>query len=229
MDVSSSPTKENESPVDVDTKPATTPTRYSTLSWQRRPNSRSGSARVAHARQPKMRPSGRSLGRRSLPQLQLQPLSRLSEGPDAMPLDPKNLHGFARQPTVGLISCLPKEPSRGYDRLDMASVKAQLPGMTTEQPKPSPPAEEPVKEPAKEPATPSKMRLASSTLHPPALDAGEDKSVGDRFGSMSGRVAPTRSTSRSNSPTKGMGGFVQSAMMKRSDSVKRWALRALLV
>ncbi|KAI0131648.1 hypothetical protein F4776DRAFT_655165 [Hypoxylon sp. NC0597] len=31
---------------------------------------------------------------------------------------------------------------------------------------------------------------------------------------------------RSNSPTKGMGGFVQSAMMKRSDSIKRWSVQS---
>ncbi|KAL3964848.1 hypothetical protein ACCO45_001852 [Purpureocillium lilacinum] len=57
------------------------------------------------------------------------------------------------------------------DRLDMTSVKAQLPGMSAEKPK-------------------------------------------DR------RTSPLRSAS----PTKGMGGFVQSAMMKRSDSVKRWSV-----
>lgn len=36
--------------------------------------------------------------------------------------------------------------------------------------------------------------------------------------------SPSRTDGRPVSPTKGMGGFVQSAMMKRSDSVKRWSV-----
>lgn len=41
-----------------------------------------------------------------------------------------------------------------------------------------------------------------------------------------GRISPER-LDRSISPTKGMGGFVQSAMMKRSDSVnKRWSVQS---
>lgn len=36
--------------------------------------------------------------------------------------------------------------------------------------------------------------------------------------------SPSRADGRPVSPTKGMGGFVQSAMMKRSDSVKRWSV-----
>jgi hypothetical protein len=41
-----------------------------------------------------------------------------------------------------------------------------------------------------------------------------------------GRISPER-LERSSSPTKGMGGFVQSAMMKRSDSVnKRWSVQS---
>lgn len=36
----------------------------------------------------------------------------------------------------------------------------------------------------------------------------------------------SRSPERSASPTKGLGGFVQSAMMKRSDSMKRWSAQA---
>ncbi|KAI9735390.1 MAG: hypothetical protein M1818_006585 [Claussenomyces sp. TS43310] len=41
-----------------------------------------------------------------------------------------------------------------------------------------------------------------------------------------GRISPEK-LDRSSSPTKGMGGFVQSAMMKRSDSVtKRWSVQS---
>ncbi|KXL45657.1 hypothetical protein M433DRAFT_511274 [Acidomyces richmondensis BFW] len=55
-------------------------------------------------------------------------------------------------------------------------------------------------------------------------------SGGDRLGSgsklsmSSSQARLANATERSSSPTKGMGGFVQSAMMKRSDSVnKRWS------
>ncbi|EWY97803.1 hypothetical protein FOYG_02563 [Fusarium oxysporum NRRL 32931] len=227
MDVSSSPTKENESPVDVDTKPATTPARYSTLSWQRRPNSRSGSARPLSMLATQNATQRSFIGsQESSPAPASATEQTFSKDQIAHALGSKDPSWFRQTADRGANSAAyRKNQVEDTDRLDMASVKAQLPGMTTEQPKPSPPAEEPVKEPAKEPATPTKMSLASPpTLNPPAFDAGEDKSVGDRFGSMSGRVSPTRSNSRSNSPTKGMGGFVQSAMMKRSDSVKRWSV-----
>lgn len=52
-------------------------------------------------------------------------------------------------------------------------------------------------------------------LGPPADITGMD-------GTTSGRSSPTRPAS----PTKGMGGFVQSAMMKRTDSVKRWSVNS---
>ncbi|KAF2200181.1 hypothetical protein GQ43DRAFT_374455 [Delitschia confertaspora ATCC 74209] len=55
---------------------------------------------------------------------------------------------------------------------------------------------------------------------------GGDQANGARSLAMSptqGRMSPER-VDRSPSPTKGMGGFVQSAMLKRSDSVnKRWS------
>ncbi|KKK26915.1 hypothetical protein ARAM_003742 [Aspergillus rambellii] len=55
-------------------------------------------------------------------------------------------------------------------------------------------------------------------FEPPKLDDGSD-------GQVSLPPSPRRlSPERSTSPTKGLGGFVQSAMMKRSDSIsKRWS------
>jgi hypothetical protein len=41
----------------------------------------------------------------------------------------------------------------------------------------------------------------------------------------SGRISPSR-MDRPASPTKGMGGFVQSAMMKRTESIKRWSVQS---
>lgn len=106
------------------------------------------------------------------------------------------------------------------DRLDMSSVKAQLPGMSLASavsgsrgaPSPQP-----------SPELPSHSRLASPvTFNPPRLDGASDEKqqIQEATAPVSGRASPTRSPS----PTKGLGGFVQSAMMKRSDSVKRWSV-----
>ena len=57
---------------------------------------------------------------------------------------------------------------------------------------------------------------------------GESSSVGRplAMSPAQGRISPER-PDRPTSPTKGLGGFVQSAMMKRSDSViKRWSAQA---
>ncbi|KAI9831044.1 MAG: hypothetical protein M1819_005282 [Sarea resinae] len=71
---------------------------------------------------------------------------------------------------------------------------------------------------------------SSQKFEPPSSDAttnhGTDQSSTGRTLAMSpaqGRISPERPTS----PTKGLGGFVQSAMLKRSDSVnKRWSAQA---
>jgi hypothetical protein len=69
--------------------------------------------------------------------------------------------------------------------------------------------------------------LDSQKFAPPseqgsAGDAGDRESRALAMSPTQGRISPERE--RSASPTKGMGGFVQSAMLKRSDSVsKRWS------
>ena len=73
----------------------------------------------------------------------------------------------------------------------------------------------------------------SERLQPPTSNTtsswGDDTSSVGRALAMSpaqGRISPER-TERPTSPTKGLGGFVQSAMLKRSDSVnKRWSAQA---
>lgn len=69
-------------------------------------------------------------------------------------------------------------------------------------------------------------------LDPPGSDMGDSNDFGssrERNLAMSpsqGRISPDRAE-RPLSPTKGMGGFVQSAMLKRSDSVnKRWSVQS---
>lgn len=72
--------------------------------------------------------------------------------------------------------------------------------------------------------------LDSQKFAPPpeqssAADAGDRESRAPAMSPTQGRISPERE--RSASPTKGMGGFVQSAMLKRSDSVsKRWSTQA---
>ena len=75
--------------------------------------------------------------------------------------------------------------------------------------------------------------LDSQRFEPPSSDTsssyGADSISSSRTLAMSpsqGRMAAER-TDRPPSPTKGLGGFVQSAMLKRSDSVnKRWSAQA---
>ncbi|KAL8828513.1 MAG: hypothetical protein Q9170_006566, partial [Blastenia crenularia] len=70
--------------------------------------------------------------------------------------------------------------------------------------------------------------FAEHTFAPPSSDAsslGKDlsSSRGMPMSPSQGRISPER-FERPASPTKGLGGFVQSAMLKRSDSVnKRWS------
>ena len=74
--------------------------------------------------------------------------------------------------------------------------------------------------------------MESQILEPPSSDTassfGGDSSTGRplAMSPSQGRISPER-MDRPISPTKGLGGFVQSAMMKRSDSVnKRWSAQA---
>lgn len=75
--------------------------------------------------------------------------------------------------------------------------------------------------------------LQSQRFEPPSSDStssqGGDRQFSRRTLAMSpsqGRISPER-MERPPSPTKGLGGFVQSAMLKRSDSVnKRWSAQA---
>lgn len=206
----SSPTKENDSPVETDTKPASTLARSGTLSWQQRPKSRGGRPLSVVAAQ---NATQRSLIGSQEPVAAAE--QTLSKDQIAQALGSKDPSWFRQTADRGTNSAAyRKNQVEDEDRLDMSSVKAQLPGMSRDVPKQQPSPTEPL-------VTPTRIRLASPpTLNPPRFDGpGEDKAAGDRI-SPTGRVSPLRSTS----PTKGMGGFVQSAMMKRSDSVKRWSV-----
>ncbi|KAL4941749.1 hypothetical protein BDV06DRAFT_175777 [Aspergillus oleicola] len=69
----------------------------------------------------------------------------------------------------------------------------------------------------------SPLPLSSAQkFEPPNLDKDTDSQLTSPPSPL--RRSPERSPERSTSPTKGLGGFVQSAMLRRSDSVsKRWS------
>ena len=76
----------------------------------------------------------------------------------------------------------------------------------------------------------SPVPLTSAQRLDPPTNSGLDDMRGPRrplaMSPSQGRISPER-MDRPTSPTKGMGGFVQSAMMKRSDSVnKRWSVQS---
>lgn len=76
----------------------------------------------------------------------------------------------------------------------------------------------------------SPVPLTSAQRLDPPTSSGLDDTIGSRrplaMSPSQGRISPER-MDRPTSPTKGMGGFVQSAMMKRSDSVsKRWSVQS---
>lgn len=103
------------------------------------------------------------------------------------------------------------------DTVDVAASRSQLPGMSQAT------SPEPDKEPVRERPTSqaSLGRLGSPLLTTDAVKLGPPADIqSGRDGTSSGQTSPTRPAS----PTKGMGGFVQSAMMKRTDSVKRWSV-----
>ncbi|KAK0389208.1 hypothetical protein NLU13_2783 [Sarocladium strictum] len=209
--VSTSPTKENQSPIDSDAKRNSTSARGSPLSWQRRPTSRGGSRPLSML-------AAQNATQRSLAGTQeQQPASAtepaFSKDQIAQALGSKDPSWFRQTADRGQGSAAYRRNQvEDDDRLDMSSVKAQLPGMAAETPAP--------KEPTPQP-TASKL-MSPLPLNPPRFDgsAEEKGPVDARSPSPSGRVSPVRTPS----PTKGMGGFVQSAMMKRSDSVKRWSV-----
>ncbi|KAH7170194.1 hypothetical protein EDB81DRAFT_864625 [Dactylonectria macrodidyma] len=219
---SSSPTKENDSPVDVDTKPTPRPpSRGSPLSWQQRPKSRSGGRPLSMLAT--QNATQRSLVGSQEPASASATEQSFSKDQIAQALGSKDPSWFRQTADRGANSAAYRRNQvEDNDRLDMSSVKAQLPGMAADKPKQSPPLPQPDSSVFD---APSKARIVSPPmLNPPRFDGGDDHTPGERSITPTGRTSPFRSNSRSNSPTKGMGGFVQSAMMKRSDSVKRWSV-----
>ncbi|KAK0666192.1 hypothetical protein QBC41DRAFT_326366 [Cercophora samala] len=233
-DLSSSPTKENESPLDSDTKrtsiSVTSPSvgvasARSPLSWQRRPRSQTSD-------RTKMRPlsmvAAENAARNSPNLSEPAPPAEetLSRDQIAQSLAGKDPSWFRQTADPGRGSgAFRKTQVEDEDTVDVSSsARTQLPGMsrfsTMDSPRDSPRPESqtlPMQLGSPLPIT------SAQRLEPPTGDIfGEpDTPASNRHSIASpGRTSPART----GSPTKGMGGFVQSAMMKRSDSVKRWSV-----
>ncbi|EAQ91448.1 hypothetical protein CHGG_03383 [Chaetomium globosum CBS 148.51] len=233
---SSSPTKENDSPFDSELKRTSVnlgspsigmPSARSTLSWQRRPTSQASD-------RPKSRPLSMVAAEnaaRNVPGSAEPAEQTLSRDQIAQSLSGKDPSWFRQTADPGRGSgAFRKTQVEDQDTVDMPVVRTQLPGMSQES------TSEPVKEsPTARPVTPTNLsaKLGSplpltgfQRLDPPAGENVEDADTAaanrQSIASPPGRTSPTRP----RSPTKGMGGFVQSAMMKRSDSVKRWSVNS---
>ncbi|WYZ40760.1 hypothetical protein EsH8_IV_001101 [Colletotrichum jinshuiense] len=228
---STSPTKENESPFDADTKrsSATSPTGSiqgpRPLSWQRRPNSQASD-------RPKTRPLSvvaAENAARTSPNPVSDPSSateqtfsrdQISQALGAK--DPAWFRQTADRASAGSAANR-KSQVEDTDTTDMSSMRAhQLPGLSRSSSTDLPPENS---SPTREGRLGSPLALTSAQrLDPPAEISSENDPTAFRrlsvMSSGSGRMSPTRPVS----PTKGIGGFVQSAMMKRSDSVKRWSV-----
>ncbi|KAI1502661.1 hypothetical protein F5X99DRAFT_377999 [Biscogniauxia marginata] len=233
---STSPTKENEFPFDADSKPATpiTPTKTGPmargLSWQKRPNSQASD-------RPKSRPlsmvaaenAARSTNTPSEP---ASATETVSKDQIASALSSKDPSWFRQTADRGANSAAYRRNQvEDAPAAEMSTLRTQLPGMSR-----MTSHESPREESSPFPDSPTLSKLTSSAalssapkLDPPGGDAQlETDDSPEKSGLTSppplGRTSPTR-TDRPVSPTKGMGGFVQSAMMKRSDSVsKRWSV-----
>lgn len=218
---SSSPTKENDAPSDA--KEGTVPTRAPTLSWQRRPTSRGGPGARPLSMVAAQNATQRSLAGSQEPQSAGSAETSFSREQIAQSLGSKDPAWFRQTADRGQKSAAyRKNQVEDDDRSDVSSSSARLPGMSASVSR----AESPPPPPSSSTNISTQDRLASPL--PLSPSGGNDDQL-ENTSSLSEQLArPThqRTSSRSTSPTKGMGGFVQSAMMKRSDSVKRWSVQS---
>ncbi|KAH8203427.1 hypothetical protein TruAng_002411 [Truncatella angustata] len=238
---SESASKENESPYDAEDKGVgnpVSPARSATvrgLNWQRRPNSQASNG-------PRSRPlsmfaaenAARSSTTPSEPTSATETVSRDQIAQSLLSKDPS---WFRQTADRGATSeAYRKNQVEDAERTDVSSGRAQLPGMGR---RPSQNPSREVPSPVSDsPSLPELPRGLGSPLFltntqkldaPNNDDSTEVDGIVERQPLMSpplGLASPSRGD-RPVSPTKGIGGFVQSAMMKRNDSVnKRWSVQS---
>ncbi|KAI0976075.1 hypothetical protein F4678DRAFT_213112 [Xylaria arbuscula] len=238
ISLSASPTKENESPQDTEAKPShpPSPTRSNTvargLSWQRRPNSQTSE----RSRSRPLSMVAAENATRSSNSASEQDAATDSPSRDqiASALSSKDPSWFRQTADRGASSAAYRRNQvEDAQTVDPSSAQTQLPGMSRSTSGASfKNGENSLQEsPAlRSTATPPTNLSDAQKLDPPLSTVQSDvDSTRDMRGPFSpplGRTSPTRGE-RPVSPTKGMGGFVQSAMMKRSESVsKRWNVQS---
>ncbi|KAI0840422.1 hypothetical protein F5Y06DRAFT_262702 [Hypoxylon sp. FL0890] len=232
---SMSASKENESPIDLERKqpgqssPTRTETRARGLSWQRRPNSQASE----RSRSRPLSVVAAENAARNPPPEPTSATETISRDQIASALSSKDPSWFRQTADRGASStAYRKNQVEDSQTADISPMPAQLPGMSR-----MPSDEAPKEDTPSQPTSPDMTNKLGSPLSfsgPQRLgsfssDAQPDTEIGEErlhlTSPPSGRTSPSKSE-RSNSPTKGMGGFVQSAMMKRSDSIKRWSVQS---
>ncbi|KAK0718397.1 hypothetical protein B0T26DRAFT_856017 [Lasiosphaeria miniovina] len=234
---SNSPTKENDSPFDLEFKRSSLtltspsvggPPSRSPLSWQRRPPSQ-----ASDRPRPLSVVAAENAAARSSPNPPSEPTpapeQTLTRDQIAQSLAGKDPTWFRQTADRGQNSpAYRRNQVEDTDVVDMSSSRVQLAGMSRSPAAAQPFRDSPVPAPdfsARHSKIGSPLVLSGpQRLDPPTGETGGggETSSSDRQPALptSGRTSPSRPVS----PTKGMGGFVQSAMMKRSDSVKRWSV-----
>ncbi|KAI1098076.1 hypothetical protein F4804DRAFT_325775 [Jackrogersella minutella] len=231
---STSPSKENEFPTDLERKQPgqVSPTRTGTtrgLSWQRRPNSQASE----RSRSRPLSVVAAENAARNPPPEPTPATETISRDQITSALSSKDPSWFRQTADRGANSAAYRRNQvEDHQTADISLMPAQLPGMSR-----TPSSEAPREDTSSQPTSPDLLnKLASpfplagfQKLDPPISDAQLEAEIEQEHSqAMSpppGRLSPSK-MERSGSPTKGMGGFVQSAMMKRSDSIKRWSVQS---
>ncbi|GLI80869.1 hypothetical protein PoHVEF18_009229 [Penicillium ochrochloron] len=218
--------------------PTMSRSRAGTLSWQQRPSSRGFGSTSPGSVSPTRSSHLRNASTAS-------DANELSRAQIAQSLSSKDPSWFRQTPDRGLGSPAFRKPEERSESPTEMSAGRRLPGFSRDS------TAEPERAEEVEARSPSPPRTAStigdsnfsnryssmSSVSPatglgspvtlseaPKLDPPQNESERDPIPASptQRRMSPERA--RSTSPTKGMGGFVQSAMMRRSDSVsKRWS------
>ncbi|KAH7360733.1 hypothetical protein BKA65DRAFT_493853 [Rhexocercosporidium sp. MPI-PUGE-AT-0058] len=242
---------ESDSKRNVSIKPSPSsamPSRNSPLSWQRRPNSQA-SDRVQSRPLSMVATENAARSPRATPAPEVSPTAEPTREQIAQSLASKDPAWFRQTADRGLNSpAYRRNQVEDEDRSDHGSTssRVQMPGMSRQSSEP----DKVVDEVADRPTSPSRSSVSygsgsrasyqnsprlpgmgspmplstAQRLDPPTDPKSEGRSLA--MSPAQGRISPER-MDRPPSPTKGMGGFVQSAMMKRSDSVnKRWSVQS---
>jgi len=224
------------------------PSRNSPLSWQRRPNSQS-SDRVQSRPLSMVATENAARSPRATPAPEVSPTPEPTRDQIAQSLASKDPAWFRQTADRGLNSpAYRRSQVEDEERSDHGSnsSRVQMPGMSRQSSEP----DKVVDEMADRPSSPSRSSVSygsgsrasfqnsprlpgmgspmpmttAQRLDPPTEPKSEGRGLA--MSPSQGRISPDR-MDRPPSPTKGMGGFVQSAMMKRSDSVnKRWSVQS---